>query len=200
MAISGIGLRLPAPSMAAVVTFRAAECHWGGRSDGKVYGRQMAGLALAGGLARWTARGRPMQGSLHRRASPAGGREPEAPSRLWLKIRGGKTAIEVEISGLRNVFALLERVKEKEGLNVRLSTLQLYRSESAQQQGEEAFEPDLDLASVTGGRTAKAALYVHFDPAAPAGAPAGEAATSPVLTKVGMLWAGCAAVPMCYIP
>ncbi len=60
---------------------------------------------------------------------------------MWVKVKGGQGLIEIPTEGLRNVFALLKKVKEAcepDLENVALHHLQLYESEQAKNEGKQA--------------------------------------------------------------
>eukprot|EP00435_Cladocopium_sp_Y103_P046227 s1454_g13.t1 len=94
---------------------------------------------------------------------------------LWLKVKGGARAIEINATGIRNVDALLEtvedKVKPKLG-SVGSSDLQLFQSEEAKDGGSEALPPNLGVAGITGGDIMENPLYVFPEVATASQAPA----------------------------
>ena len=92
-------------------------------------------------------------------------RSPRREKYLWVKVKGGVGAIEINATGVRNVFALLEAVKDKvkPDLNaISLQNLQLFQSEEAKGGGSEALRPDLRVAEIAGGEELEKPLYVSF--------------------------------------
>lgn len=84
---------------------------------------------------------------------------------LWVKVKGGARAIEINAAGIRHVDALLKAVKEevKPDLNaISLQNLQLFQSEEANDGGSEALRSDLRVAEIAGGEGTKKPLYVSF--------------------------------------
>jgi hypothetical protein len=73
-------------------------------------------------------------------AQPSAGGGGDPPTYIWVKAKGG-SPIDVSNEGLRNVVALLEKVKERTAPmlnNVPLCYLKLYRSEQVKIDGGEA--------------------------------------------------------------
>ena len=84
---------------------------------------------------------------------------------LWVKVKGGARAIEINATDIRNVDALLKIVKREvhpmldaQGVN----TLQLFQSEEAKDGGSEALRPDLRVAEIAGGEEWEKPLYVFY--------------------------------------
>jgi len=77
---------------------------------------------------------------------------------LWVKVKGGARAIEINAAGIRHVDALLKAVKEevKPDLNaISLQNLQLFQSKEANDGGSEALRSDLRVAEIAGGEDTK---------------------------------------------
>ena len=92
-------------------------------------------------------------------------RSPRREKYLWVKVKGGVGAIEINATGVRNVFALLEAVKNKEKQKlggVDSGDLQLFQSEEAKNDGSEALRSDLRVAEIAGGEEMEIPLYVSF--------------------------------------
>ena len=92
-------------------------------------------------------------------------RSPRREKYLWVKVKGGVGAIEINATGVRNVFALLEAVKNKEKQKlggVDSGDLQLFQSEEAKDGGSEALRPDLRVAEIAGGEEWEKPLYVFY--------------------------------------
>ena len=102
---------------------------------------------------------------MSRNRSPDRSRSPQKDTGrfLWVKVRSGIQAREIDITGLRNVDALKQAVKKSvepklDALSV--SDLQLYQND---EMTEAPLEPDMLLNDITGATTARSALYVHYD-------------------------------------
>ena len=92
-------------------------------------------------------------------------RSPRRGTYLWVKVKGGVRAIEINATGIRNVDALLKAVKEevKPDLNaISLQNLQLFQSEEAKDRGSEALRANLRVAEIAGGEDMKKPLHVSF--------------------------------------
>ena len=92
-------------------------------------------------------------------------RSPRREKYLWVKVKGGVGAIEINATGVRNVFALLEAVKDKvkPDLNaISLQNLQLFQSEEAKDGGSKALRPGVSLAALKGGGNDDNPLYVFY--------------------------------------
>ena len=92
-------------------------------------------------------------------------RSPRREKYLWVKVKGGVGAIEINATGVRNVFALLEAVKDKvkPDMNaISLQNLQLFQSEEAKGGGSEALRPGVPLADLKGGGNDDNPLYVFY--------------------------------------
>ena len=92
-------------------------------------------------------------------------RSPRREKYLWVKVKGGVGAIEINATGVRNVFALLEAVKNKEKQKlggVDSGDLQLFQSEEAKGGGSEALRPGVPLADLKGGGNDDNPLYVFY--------------------------------------
>ena len=92
-------------------------------------------------------------------------RSPRREKYLWVKVKGGARAIEIDATDIRHVDALLKIVKREvhpmldaQGVN----TLQLFQSEEAKDGGSKALRPDLRVAEIAGGEDMKKPLYVSF--------------------------------------
>ena len=91
-------------------------------------------------------------------------RSPRRRTYLWVKVKGGVSAIEIDATDIRNVYALLKAVKEevKPDLDaISLQNLQLFQSEEAKDGGSEALRANLRVAEIAGGEDIKP-LYVSF--------------------------------------
>ena len=92
-------------------------------------------------------------------------RSPRREKYLWVKVKGGVGAIEINATGVRNVFALLEAVKNKEKQKlggVDSGDLQLFQSEEAKDGGSKALRPGVSLAALKGGGNDDNPLYVFY--------------------------------------
>lgn len=90
---------------------------------------------------------------------------------VWVSIKGGAAPIEVQAEGLRNVCALLKKVRgeEKPRLdNVPLGDILLYQSEQAKKDGAKALAAGFPVAEITGGTEDTNPLYVDFPDVEPA--------------------------------
>ena len=92
-------------------------------------------------------------------------RSPRREKYLWVKVKGGASAIEINAAGIRNVYALLKTVKDEVQQKlggVDSDDLQLFQSEEAKDGGSEALRSDLRVAEIAGGEEMKKPLYVSF--------------------------------------
>ena len=92
-------------------------------------------------------------------------RSPRREKYLWVKVKGGARAIEIDATDIRHVDALLKIVKREvhpmldaQGVN----TLQLFQSEEAKDGGSEALRPGVPLADLKGGGNDDNPLYVFY--------------------------------------
>jgi len=80
----------------------------------------------------------------------------------WVQVEGGVDVMKIDVRGVQDASDLKKQVKTKVPrlALVDLDQLQLFTSREAQERGEAALQPWLELARITGGCTGDNPLYL----------------------------------------